>query len=251
MSLVQSQLSARSSFRIASEKRVSLSRNSFRALEKRLATSHPKLQSKRLHSALATQAQNSNGGVVKDPTWPEQWTALNKAGTKSIDAAEAMRKVTAGEAVLIDVRKPEDYKQCHAQDAINVPLFKTLDFRNTDFKGMIKFAVYAVNGVSAVEPNPEFVDQIVAATDGKEAILYCEAGGMLEPTPNFLYGKESRSLRGVFKVLQDGRVKSAAHLSGGLYQWYQDGFEITGTYDKSNLGRTPNAAPVASYEKKN
>lgn len=44
----------------------------------------------------------------------------------------------------------------------------------------------------------------------------------------------------------DGRITKVAHLSGGLYQWFKDGFELVGEFDSSNLGRTPNAAPTAT-----
>jgi hypothetical protein len=49
----------------------------------------------------------------------------------------------------------------------------------------------------------------------------------------------------VAQTLNDGRTKPIFHLSGGLYQWFQDGFEVVGEFDSANLGRTPNAAPTA------
>jgi rhodanese-related sulfurtransferase len=125
---------------------------------------------------------------------------LTEEKVKSILPEEAMRMVTAGEAVLVDVRKPEDYEQSHAQDSVSVPLFRAVNPLKTDLKGMLKFAVYAVNGVGAVEANPDFEDEVAAVSGDKAAIFYCEAGGMLEPTPNFMYGRESRSLKAAYKV---------------------------------------------------
>lgn len=39
------------------------------------------------------------------------------------------------------------------------------------------------------------------------------------------------------------------HMSGGVYGWYTAELPFYGTYDKSNLGRTPNAAvePKGQY----
>lgn len=175
---------------------------------------------------------------------------LTEEKVKSILPEEAMRMVTAGEAVLVDVRKPEDYEQSHAQDSVSVPLFRAVNPLKTDLKGMLKFAVYAVNGVGAVEANPDFEDEVAAVSGDKAAIFYCEAGGMLEPTPNFMYGRESRSLKAAYKVLVDERVKTVYHLSGGLFQWYKDGFEFTGEYNTANVGRTPNSAAVGTYDDK-
>lgn len=135
-----------------------------------------------------------------DVPWRVQWLALNENDVPTIEPEEAMRMVTAGEAVIVDVRVPADFDKSHALDAVNVPLFKRVDIFNTDLKGLMRFAVYSLNGVTAVEPNKDFTEQVVKAANGKAVILYCEAGGTMEPTPNFLYGKESRSLRGAYKV---------------------------------------------------
>lgn len=132
--------------------------------------------------------------------WKDQFMALSEAKVKSILPEEAMRMVTAGEAVLVDVRKAEDYNTSHALDAVSVPLFQAVNPLKTDMKGMLKFAVYAINGVGAVEPNLNFEDEVAALVGDKAVIMYCEAGGMLEPTPNFMYGRESRSLKACYKV---------------------------------------------------
>mmetsp|Transcript_38557 Transcript_38557/g.98602 ORF Transcript_38557/g.98602 Transcript_38557/m.98602 type:complete len:260 (-) Transcript_38557:52-831(-) len=182
--------------------------------------------------------------------WKDQFMALSEAKVKSILPEEAMRMVTAGEAVLVDVRKAEDYNTSHALDAVSVPLFQAVNPLKTDMKGMLKFAVYAINGVGAVEPNLNFEDEVAALVGDKAVIMYCEAGGMLEPTPNFMYGRESRSLKACYKALMDERMSTVYHLSGGLFKWYKDGFETTGEYDASNVGRTPNSAAVAVYPEK-
>lgn len=49
------------------------------------------------------------------------------------------------------------------------------------------------NGVTPVEQNPDFVAQLADA--GPRVILACEAGGVLDPSSSFPFGKESRSLK--------------------------------------------------------
>ncbi len=46
-----------------------------------------------------------------------------------------------------------------------------------------------------MEENTEFLDDVRKAVGGKGAIFACEAGGSLRATPNFPYGKASRSLK--------------------------------------------------------
>lgn len=41
------------------------------------------------------------------------------------------------------------------------------------------------NGVTPVEPNPDFIEDVRTAADGKGVILACEGGGTTEPTPSF------------------------------------------------------------------
>jgi hypothetical protein len=55
----------------------------------------------------------------------------------------------------------------------------------------------AANGVAPVEPNPEFLEELKAAAAGgaKGIVLADEAGGTLEPTASFQFGKPSRSLK--------------------------------------------------------
>lgn len=41
------------------------------------------------------------------------------------------------------------------------------------------------NGVTPVEPNPDFLEDVRKAAGGKGVILACEGGGTTEPTPSF------------------------------------------------------------------
>lgn len=192
---------------------------------------------------VCAQAASAEEGSVK---WPQIYRALNDLKLQSIPPSTASEMAAEGGAVLVDVRVVEDFEKCHAAGAISVPLFRRVNLLDTDVKGVFRFFVYGLNGVAAVEPNPKFEADLAAAVADKAAIFYCEAGGTVEPTPNFLYGRESRSLRAAYKASVDGRVKRIFHLDGGLYQWNKDGFETVGQYDTSNLYRTPNAANKAT-----
>eukprot|EP00192_Tetraselmis_astigmatica_P020176 CAMPEP_0117684112 /NCGR_PEP_ID=MMETSP0804-20121206/20876_1 /TAXON_ID=1074897 /ORGANISM="Tetraselmis astigmatica, Strain CCMP880" /LENGTH=206 /DNA_ID=CAMNT_0005494983 /DNA_START=89 /DNA_END=709 /DNA_ORIENTATION=+ len=159
-----------------------------------------KPQTRRPCRSMSVSAQASDGKTEMATKWPEMWRALNDLQLDSLPPSEAMRMVTAGEAVLVDVRLKEDFEKCHALESTNVPLFKRVDLFNTDMKGVFRFFVYGMNGVSAVEPSTTFSDDLAEVVGDKAVIFYCEAGGTIEPTPNFLWGRESRSLRAAYKV---------------------------------------------------
>jgi 3-mercaptopyruvate sulfurtransferase SseA len=49
------------------------------------------------------------------------------------------------------------------------------------------------------------------------------------------------------RALTEGGLDKVAHLSGGLFAWYQAGLPFSGEYDTSDVGRTPAAAAAAKY----
>lgn len=100
----------------------------------------------------------------------------------------------------------------------------------------------AVNGVTPMAVNDQFSDELSEACKGKGAILMCEAGGTMTPSPSFVTGKVSRSLKAAYKALEKGQMKDVAHLDGGVYNWFKSGLPMIGEYDTGNVGRTPNAA---------
>ena len=65
--------------------------------------------------------------------------------------------------------------------------------RKPSFAGYLRAAALMANGVTPVEQNPDFVAQLTDA--GPRVILACEAGGVLDPSSSFPFGKESRSLK--------------------------------------------------------
>lgn len=50
------------------------------------------------------------------------------------------------------------------------------------------------NGVTPVEPNPTFLEDVRKAADGKGVILACEGGGTTEPTPSFQWVSRAKTL---------------------------------------------------------
>ena len=129
----------------------------------------------------------------------------------------------------MDVRPKHIYEKAHPVGAKNAALFRKFDVMNKpSFTGILRATALALNGVEAVEPNPDFgeagnlavclrrgcpeayaarrasyarpscsaVQEIVAAAGGKKKVIVaCEAGGTLVPSASFQYGKESRSLK--------------------------------------------------------
>ena len=124
------------------------------------------------------------------------------------------------------MRPKEIYAKAHPEGAKNAALFRKFELSNTSFSALLRATALALNGVSPVEPNPQFgestgfpacclwsrgvsvlscsrslcllhavADLVAAAGKGSKIILACEAGGTLVPNASFQYGKESRSLK--------------------------------------------------------
>lgn len=182
------------------------------------------------------------------------WVGIHRQLTtqyklRTISPKEAQQLVQKGTHVIVDVRPPMQHEQSHPEGSQNAPLFQPVNWGKPGFKKFLRAAAFMANGVTPVEENDEFLDDVRRVTGGKGAIFACEAGGTMRPTPNFPAGKASRSLKGAWKVLAADAVSEALHLDGGVYGWYQAGLPMVGDYDKSNLGRTPNATvePTGQY----
>lgn len=50
---------------------------------------------------------------------------------------------------------------------------------------VLRAVALMANGVTPVEPNPDFIDDVRQAAGGKAVILACEGGGTTVPTPSF------------------------------------------------------------------
>ena len=76
--------------------------------------------------------------------------------------------VGSGEWVLVDVRPPPQYEAAHPEGAVSVPLYQPLDWSKPDLGKVLKFVAYATNGVTAVEPNPQFAEQLKAVSEQQD-----------------------------------------------------------------------------------
>jgi hypothetical protein len=65
--------------------------------------------------------------------------------------------------VLIDVRPKDVYEKAHPEGAKNAALFRKFELGKTSFTGLLRATALALNGVSPVEPNPDFGGFIVAS----------------------------------------------------------------------------------------
>lgn len=90
---------------------------------------------------------------------------------ESLFAKDAKEKVDAGEYVIVDVRPTEDFDKATVEGAKNVPLFQRISFANPSPGKLLRGLAYALNGVQAVEVNPEFEEQMKAAGDGKKVLV--------------------------------------------------------------------------------
>ncbi|KAG2499656.1 hypothetical protein HYH03_002594 [Edaphochlamys debaryana] len=175
------------------------------------------------------------------PRWPEMWQYLKDKQVPSISAEEAQARIASGEWVLVDCRLTEQHQKGTPQGALSAPLYETIGFNNVDTRRVFKALFYMANGVSPVDPNPLFLDQIEEIAKGKGVITMCEAGGTLKPSVNFPCGKPSRSLQAAYLALSGGALDKVAHLDRGVFGWFKAGLPIQGEY-KPEIGRTPMAA---------
>lgn len=79
--------------------------------------------------------------------------------------------VDSGDWVIVDVRPKTDYEKSTVEGAKHAALFQGMSFANATPKSLLRAAAYAMNGVSPVEPNPAFADDLKAAAGNKGAIL--------------------------------------------------------------------------------
>lgn len=114
-------------------------------------------------------------------------------------------------------------QKAHIKNALNVPLFDDMDWSKATPLSTIRSVAYFFNGVTPVTPNEEFENDVRKILESnknlKGAIAYCETGGTLVPSTNFMYGKISRSLKALYRILKGDVTKNVAHLDGGIYNW--------------------------------
>lgn len=187
-----------------------------------------------------TDLRSKNGYIgswfedsFKYTAWIEVHRVLTERKLKDVDCNQAYEALSAGKAVLLDVRQADEYSQVHAKDARSAPLFRLIE--GNDTKSNLRRLGYAlITDFQGTERNPEFVAAATAAVDGdknKQVIVYCSIGGTLQTfverkgpkakkynDPERLFGRQSRSLKAIYELQQAG-FTDVVHMKDGLNQW--------------------------------
>ena len=168
--------------------------------------------------------------------WPLVHTALTAVGQESIEPRRALELQKAG-AVIVDVRPADDFEREHIDGAVNVPLYRPVEGRDTmDNLKRIAMAFFAMR---ATERNPKFAEEAKASLPaGCPLVVTCNTGGYLEVTidkkrggkvvksfedKERVFGWESRSLKACHELRTSG-FSDIYHLRGGLQTWKFEGF---------------------------
>lgn len=204
-------------------------------------------QRQRTHNLPVRTAAQATSVDTDDrvPKWEMVWKYLRQQNDlKSVTPQEAKDLAESNEYIIVDVRPRNLHEQAAIKTSGNAPLFQAVDWSKPSFTKALRAAALLANGVTPVEPNPDFLDDLRTAAGGKGVILACEGGGSTESTASFQWGKASRSLTAAYRVMKSQTADPVVHLKGGVYGWYKtfgdEGFD--GTYDTGNIGRTPSAA---------
>ncbi|GMH32229.1 hypothetical protein BSKO_00063 [Bryopsis sp. KO-2023] len=166
--------------------------------------------------------------------WPVMHTYLQSQGLESVSPEKALEMSKKG-YTIIDVRITSEYEDGHASGSKSAPVFRLVPQEKNDFWNMSKKITSALIMQKPTERNPAFLADAEKAAGGKsKLILICGLGGTLKTTvatkkktfsdPERGFGKESRSLKGCYELLQAG-FKDVYHVAGGYSQWRFDGLD--------------------------
>ena len=195
--------------------------------------------------------------------WPEAHAALGAARVAGVGPREAERAAGGGDeggggvalggftlgggggagSLLVDVRPEKQFEEAHAPGSVNVPLFRSFSTANgVGPLRLLKAGALLSQGVEPTEENPDFVTDFRVAlgeANAASAVLCDAEGGTLETNESFPYGKESRALTAIYKLLEAGVDARLSHLEGGLNEWAQAGLPFEGSGEYSIDARTP------------
>ena len=167
--------------------------------------------------------------------WPVCHTFLAEKGLKSIEPAALMNEMkTNQQLVLVDVRLENDFAIEHAEGAINAPLFCEMQKTDSIFDVVKRLALGGM-AMKATMRNPDFMTYL-PEDKSTTMVVMCSIGGTLDtfirrpgrkpyPDPDRSFGRESRSLKACFEMMQNGYT-DVRHLSGGLQMWRKEGFPV-------------------------
>lgn len=164
--------------------------------------------------------------------WPVMWDYLKRKGLRTVSNVEARALVAKG-AVLLDVRLADEYKRQHAEGSINVSMFRLT--QGTGPWDTVKKVVMASIAQKATEREPAFAANVERVVGGKrkKIVVMCSSGGTLSTIarversgkqandPDKQFGRETRSLKACYELMQAG-FSDVLHMDGGLSGWRFD-----------------------------
>lgn len=176
--------------------------------------------------------------------WPDAYQYLMDGGRiRGVDVQQAQERMKRG-WIMVDVRPKEDFDVYHALESVNVPLYRMIEGNSP--AQLLKKLLLLSQGVTPLEPNPEFVQQTLPAVEKATGVILADAeGGSLQSSNGFPYGKQSRSLSAAYLLLAKGGMKqgSVEFLAPGLNGWFKQGMDGTGTVQEWQFNsRTPAGA---------
>lgn len=168
--------------------------------------------------------------------WPVMHTYLVQKGLQSINQQRAIDLVNSGKATLVDVRLADDFKDQHAEGAVNVPMYR-ITAGNGGWDKFKRFAMASLF-MKATERDPEFLANFEKVVPkNKKVVIMCAVGGTLETIvkvettgkqckdPERNFGRETRSLKACYELMKAG-WKDVMHLEGGLSSWRYEGYPL-------------------------
>lgn len=171
--------------------------------------------------------------------WPVVHTTLTMKGLKSVSPKEALKMQSQG-WTIVDVRIEGDFDKSHAQGAVNVPFFRFV--QGNEFWDNVKKFAMASFAMKATERDPDYSGTILSQfKKGQKIILMCAIGGTLvtgvklrpDKYPNGIedpdrsFGRESRSLKAAYELMQAGwGSNNLVFVDGGFQQWRYQGLPM-------------------------
>ena len=174
--------------------------------------------------------------------WPAIHIFLDNYGLRSLPGQEVLDMVKEGKAVVVDVRPEYQYEQNgRIEGSVNVPLYRSVQ-GNSLMKTIKKLAVAAM-AMEATERNSDFREdakKVLASDPAAETrllVVCCSIGGSMETEtvskrgkvfsdPEKAFGRESRSLKACYELIQAG-FPNVAHLEGGIAMWRHEDRPMT------------------------
>ncbi|PNH05586.1 Rhodanese-like domain-containing protein 14, chloroplastic, partial [Tetrabaena socialis] len=173
--------------------------------------------------------------------WPAVHTLLVGKGLRSVTPQEAQTLQGQG-WTIVDVRLASDFEKVRAAGSLSLPIYRYVE--GTSFWDNVKKAAMAVGfAMKATERDPDYGAKAKAALKkNQKVLLMCAIGGTLDTLvdlrkgvkkpirdPERAFGRESRSLKAAYELINEGWSSSNVFwVEGGLQQWRFQGLPTEG-----------------------